>query len=184
MPNTISETNAVNTARRVVKKDFMYTGVLLLGTNLGDKTWNIEQAIASIGGFSTVLARSSAYQSEAWGYDSTESYLNVALKIQFSLEPHTAMQLCLDIESSLGRTRSAAGYSDRIIDIDFLCIDNFSSNTEHLHVPHPRLHQRLFALLPLQEVHPYYIDTATGASITELISTCPDTSPPTRILYS
>ena len=164
-----------------MKNDFIYTGVLLLGTNLGDKTLNIQRAITSIERFSAVLARSSSYESEAWGYSSEETYINVAVKIQFSIDPKDAMQICLEIEQELGRTRSASGYSDRTIDIDFLCIDGYSSKSSHLTVPHPRLNQRLFALLPLQEVYPDYRDQDSGMGIQELVSECQDLVLPTRL---
>jgi len=167
-----------------VKNDFIYTGVLLLGTNLGDKNLNVARAIDSIRGFCKVLACSSGYESDAWGYDSNEKYLNVAIKVGFNVSPEEAMHACLQVEKELGRLRLKEGYSDRIIDIDILCIDDFYSSTDHLHVPHPRLNERLFALLPLKDVHPEYVDSVTQKSIDDLIKDCTDTIVPRPVLYS
>lgn len=175
------ETKAVITANNVVKNDFMNTGVLLLGTNLGDKSLNITKAKEGLGQFCNVLAESAWYESEAWGFESDESFINVALKIEFNFTPEKLLQQCLDLEKALGRIRSSSGYIDRTMDIDILTVDGVVQHTPALTIPHPRIKERLFALLPLQEVCPEYVDVESGQTIDQLISDCEDKVSPVRL---
>ena len=91
------------------------------------------------------------------------------------------MTVLLETEQHLGRIRLAEGYSDRIIDIDILAIERFQCDTIHLKVPHPRLNERLFALLPMQELWPYWIDGRLNKSISVLISECNKKDMPIQI---
>lgn len=176
------ETKAVITANNVVKNDFMNTGVLLLGTNLGDKSLNITKAKEGLGHFCNVLAESSWYESDAWGFESADSFINVALKVEFSATPEDLLEQCLQLEIKLGRTRSRSGYTDRTMDIDILTVDGVVQHTPVLTLPHPRIKERLFALLPLKEVCPEYVDVDSGQTIDQLISVCEDTVSPVRLL--
>lgn len=173
--------NAVSTARTVLKNDFMKEVLILLGTNLGDKRENLVNAAHCIRQFGEIARRSALYESPAWGYDSTASYLNQVLLLQSAIAPDELMQGLLAVERELGRERRVRGYADRLIDIDILSIDAMVQQTDLLKLPHPRMHLRRFTLLPLQEVHPEWIHPILGQSVTALLEVCPDTAVPTKL---
>jgi len=179
--NKTEAMSAVRTARTVLKNDFMKEVLILLGTNLGDKRENLAKAIESIGQFGNIHRTSALYESPAWGYESTASYLNQVLLLQTALEPEFLMQGLLAVEQELGRERLAEGYADRLIDIDILSIDALVQQTALLELPHPRMHLRRFTLLPLQEVHPEWMHPISGQSISALLEVCPDTAVPTKL---
>ena len=153
----------------------------MLGTNLGDKYRNVQLAIDHLREFCTVLNESHCYESPAWGYDSESTYINQAVEVQFEYSPEEFMTVLLETEQHMGRIRLAEGYTDRIIDIDILAIEGFQCDTIHLQVPHPRLKERLFALLPMQELWPNWIDGRLNKSISVLISDCNKKDMPIQI---
>ena len=175
------ETKAVKTASTVVKNDFMSKGILLLGTNLGDKYRNLRLAMDHLRELCKVLNESHCYESPAWGYDSESTYINQAVEVHFEDSPEEFMSALLETEQRLGRTRQAEGYTDRIIDIDILAIEGFQSDSIHLQVPHPRLNQRLFALLPMQELWPFWTHERFNKSISELITDCNKKDMPIKV---
>ena len=173
--------SAAIVAKKVVKNDFMYRGIILLGTNLGDKYGNLELAQKELQEHLDIPRASAIYQTPPWGYESSEDYLNQALEFTTILDPEAVMNLCLAAEKSMGRVRSGTGYTDRPIDIDILVIDCVTSNTELLEVPHPRLHLRKFALIPLVELWPDWRHPHTNLTARELLSQCPDPVDPVVI---
>lgn len=122
------------------------------------------------------------YQSRAWGYESKNLYFNQALVLKTNHNPQNTLDLLLDIETTLGRTRnSAEGYADRPIDIDIMFFDDLTIQTEKLCIPHPRLHLRKFCLVPLNEIvsdleHPVF-----KKNIHDLLGICPDPSELTAV---
>ena len=130
---------------------------LSLGSNLGDRRKNIEQALTLItervGG---VLALSSQHETVPWGYKSTRKYLNVAAKVETTLTPEKVLLATQAIEKACGRLHKTKehDYHDRPIDIDILLYDNRIIQTPHLTVPHPLMHLRHFVLQPLSEIAP------------------------------
>lgn len=158
-------------------------GILLLGTNLGDKVQNLDLAIAAINGFAEIHGMSGIYQSDAWGFDSKSDFFNQAIEVSFKEKPSDFMLKLLDVEKKLGRVRTTSGYSDRVMDIDILCIDEYTENSRVLICPHPRLELRLFALLPLQELRPNWQHKRLQKSVSDLIKDCPDKTRTELILY-
>lgn len=138
---------------------------LLLGTNQGNKARNLSTAISLLVTemapylFSEIF-ESSVLESEPWGFESQESFLNQAIAFDTSLSAEQVLQVCQYVEDRLGRNRNLplyndAGeriYHDRVIDIDILLYGTQHINLPHLVVPHPRLHEREFALKPLREL--------------------------------
>ncbi|MBR3566052.1 MAG: 2-amino-4-hydroxy-6-hydroxymethyldihydropteridine diphosphokinase [Paludibacteraceae bacterium] len=128
---------------------------LSLGTNLGDKERNLNCACSmleqSVG---KIMRRSSMIETEPWGYDSPNSYLNMCVKIETLLEPLQLLDATQEIERRMGRTEKTINkqYHDRIIDIDILYYDDLQINTERLTIPHPLIETRDFVLKPLKEV--------------------------------
>ena len=152
---------------------------ILFGSNQGDKAALLEQACSLINNRCGMLVeRSSAYVTEPWGFEAEEWFLNELLVVETELEPDELMDCLLEIEKELGRVRHPGqkGYSSRTVDLDILYYGNLIVDTEKVTAPHPRLHLRRFALLPLCELIPDFLHPIFNASQKELLQNCPDTS--------
>lgn len=141
----------------------MHTVFLSLGTNLGDKERNLNDAIAHIQRrIGTVVAKSAFVQTEPWGFESDNSFLNAAIKVETIQSPEQVLHQTQEIERMLGRvSKSVHGkYHDRIIDIDILLYyvdsvikgDGLHISTPELTIPHPLMNERDFVLIPLKEI--------------------------------
>ena len=133
--------------------------VIALGSNLGDRRETLELAISQIRNFSesNFLTVSSFHETVALtesGEDrSKPSYLNAVCLIETTLSAQELLELCSEVEANLGRVR-AERWQDRTIDLDIVAFGDQVIETESLSVPHPRAHERLFVLLPWQEIDP------------------------------
>ena len=135
----------------------MATLYLSLGTNLGDRRSYLETALTLIGQkIGTIESVSEIVETEPWGYDSPNSFLNLAAKINTGLKPLDVLKTTKKIEKSMGRTSKtgAGGYQDRIIDIDLLLYDELVMESPELTIPHRLMHKRRFVLEPLAEIAP------------------------------
>lgn len=135
----------------------MSVAYLGIGTNLGDKEDNLRFALENIEGqIGKIISCSVPYTSEAWGFESENSFLNIVVSIETQLAPFDLLDVTQKIEKLMGReNKSVDGvYSDRIIDIDILLYDNIKMNTDRLILPHPGLKDRLFFRIPLKEINP------------------------------
>ena len=153
--------------------------LILFGSNMGDKNKIYTQACLLINNrCGRIVAQSSAYESEPWGFEAKEWFLNRLIVVETELEPEAMMQQLLDIEAELGRVRhpEAGGYASRTADLDILYYGSRIVLTDSLTIPHPRLHQRRFALLPLCEVVPEFVHPAFNMTQTELLKRCFDFS--------
>lgn len=128
--------------------------VLGLGTNIGDRYKNIEEALEclSLVPGIKVLRTSSVYETEPWGYKEQRSFYNSVAEIETTLTPDALLGVCLGIEAGMGRVREFKN-GPRIIDIDVLVCEGVSSDTEELMLPHPRIGERAFVLIPLKELY-------------------------------
>lgn len=156
-----------------------------IGTNLGDKVENIKWAIESLHEqVGKVIHTSSFYESEPWGYESSEWFVNAVIEIQTNLDPQSLLTELKNIEFSLGRTsKTSTKYEDRLIDLDILYFGDKSIFLNGLEVPHPRIYQRKFVLEPLYEIAPNFIDVKVNKSISELLNECTDTSVLKKIVF-
>ncbi|MDL2223218.1 2-amino-4-hydroxy-6-hydroxymethyldihydropteridine diphosphokinase [Bacteroidales bacterium OttesenSCG-928-M11] len=133
----------------------MITVYLALGTNLGDKYLNLsiaKELIAErIGNLSAI---SSIVESEPWGYESNNSFCNMALEVQTELSPEELLNKTQEIEIEMGRTSKSTNstYQDRIIDIDIILYGDISYKSDRLEIPHPLYKERPFVMIPLQEI--------------------------------
>ena len=135
----------------------MATLYLSLGTNLGDRQKNLSLALELISSeVGTVLSASDIIETEPWGFDSSNRFLNMAVKVETHLQPLEVLHTTQEIERKLGRThKTAAGeYHDRPIDIDILLYDDLVMNTPELTIPHPLMHERQFVMKPLLQIAP------------------------------
>lgn len=134
----------------------MTTVYLALGTNLGDKARNLLKAIALIAErIGHIRAVSSVYESEPWGFDSDNSFLNMAIAIDTSLEPEELLTATQQIEKDMGRetkTASPQAYKDRVIDVDIILYGDLVYKSDRLVIPHPLYKERDFVTLPLDEI--------------------------------
>ena len=135
----------------------MATLYLSLGTNLGDRQSNLKTALTLIGQkIGTVQAVSGIIETEPWGFESTNRFLNMALAVITELSPMEALKTTQAIEKEMGRVKKSIGsrYSDRIIDIDLIMYDNQVTDIPGLKIPHPLMHLRRFVLEPLSQIAP------------------------------
>ena len=137
----------------------MAIAYLALGTNIGNKRRNMITAAALLAErVGDVLALSGFYETEPWGFQSENTFLNAALQLDTSLSPLELLKATQEIEIEMGRTQKSNGaYHDRIIDIDILLYDNLVLQTPELTLPHPLMHERLFVMEPLAEIAPNVI---------------------------
>lgn len=129
---------------------------LSIGTNIGDKRGNLITATTllaeRVGG---ILALSTMYETEPWGFESQNSFLNAALILDTNLSPMELLDTTRLIEIEMGRLEKSNGsYQDRIIDIDILLYDDLVMTSERLTLPHPLMHKRTFVMEPLAEIAP------------------------------
>jgi 2-amino-4-hydroxy-6-hydroxymethyldihydropteridine diphosphokinase len=150
---------------------------LSLGSNIDDREYNIEDAldriVENIGGVKTA---SSYYETEPWGFQADERFLNIAVEVETDLSPDDLMETITRIENRMGRIRDEkVKYTSRIIDIDILLYGDMVINQENLTVPHPRMHERNFVLGPMDEIAPDLVHPVFEITISELLDTCSDT---------
>lgn len=129
--------------------------LLGLGANLGDPVATLQAALAALNRVPciAVCRRSSFYRTAPIGYTDQPAFTNLVAEIDTSLSPAAVLGACLGIEAALGRERTFPG-APRVVDIDLLLADGAESDTAELTLPHPRLRERAFVLVPLDELYP------------------------------
>ncbi len=155
-----------------------YTTTLLLGSNIGERNHVLNKAKELLTGRLGVLIKESEmYESEPWGFESSNKFLNKILVLKTTYSPDEILKTCLQIENELGRIRNNnSGYSSRVIDIDILYIDDLVINKKDLTVPHPRLHKRKFTIEPLAEILPDFVHPVIKKSHKQMLKDCKDKS--------
>lgn len=148
----------------------MAIAYLGLGTNIGNRRRNMIIAAALLAErVGDVLALSGFYETEPWGFDSENLFLNAAVKLKTSLSALELLTATQQIEKELGRTEKSNGtYHDRIIDIDILLYDDEVLQTSELTLPHPLMHERRFVMDPLSEIAPFVIHPILKERIIDL----------------
>ncbi len=133
----------------------MSGAVLSLGSNLGDREDMLCKALGALSALpnTTVLSTSYVYETQPVGYFNQPLFLNAAVLVDTELSPHTLLGCCLGIEAALGRERNIKN-GPRVIDIDLLLYQGVSCTGDELTLPHPRMAQRAFVLVPLADIFP------------------------------
>jgi 2-amino-4-hydroxy-6-hydroxymethyldihydropteridine diphosphokinase len=152
------------------------TAYLLFGSNLGDRMAMIEEAVNKVSERAgRLVAISSVYESDPWGFQHENLFLNQAISIQTTESPGRLMKILLSVEREMKRIRYGSGYHARNIDIDFLLYGQDIICQRDLVVPHPLLAERRFALVPLEEIASGVLHPYLKISIASLLTACKDT---------
>lgn len=148
---------------------------LLLGTNLGDRSEHLVTARALIEAKAGKIIKASAiYRTAAWGKTDQPDFYNQVIEIESILSPDELLKITLGIEADMGRVRTEA-WGARTIDIDILLYSDIIVEREHLIIPHPRMNNRKFTLIPLAEIAPEVMHPVARKTIRELLAICNDT---------
>lgn len=146
----------------------MTIAYLSIGSNIGDRVYHLVEAVRALHSYDRVdvLAVSSIYETAPVGYTDQADFLNVAVCVETDVDAHGLLEVCQKVEQGLGRERTIR-WGPRTVDLDILLyrIDNIE--TENLVVPHPRMHERAFVLIPLLEINPAITHPATGKLFSE-----------------
>ena len=131
--------------------------LIALGGNVGDVRTTFQKAISNICGMTqaALLARSSDYTTPPWGDEAQDAFVNVCIRIDTSLDPHALLFTLHKIESKFGRDRARERrWGPRTLDLDLIAYDDVAMQKPELTLPHPRLFERAFVLVPLAEIAP------------------------------
>jgi len=147
---------------------------LSLGTNLGDRLANLKSALAALTPQMIVKERSHIYETPPWGYTEQPAFLNQVVKVETYLAPEPLLKHLKRIEVALGREPSFQN-GPRLIDLDILFFDDLVLETPAVTIPHPRMHERAFVLVPLNDIAPELVHPEFKKTVRELLAGC-DTS--------
>jgi 2-amino-4-hydroxy-6-hydroxymethyldihydropteridine diphosphokinase len=151
----------------------MYHVYLGLGSNLGDRQENLYRALEEIALLGTITQISSVYETEPVGIENCSEFLNMAVEIATTADPPLLMAQIKKIERKLGRRKESHG-EPRTIDIDILLYRGFAYQDPTVHVPHPELQNRRFALEPLAEIAPTAVHPQIEKTVASLLRNCRD----------
>jgi 2-amino-4-hydroxy-6-hydroxymethyldihydropteridine diphosphokinase len=145
--------------------------LIALGGNVGDVRATFQKAIANICGMTqgVLLARSSDYATPPWGQEQQDSFINACIEIETGLDPHALLFTLQRIEKKFGRDRAReTRWGPRTLDLDLIAYDDVAVDKPELTLPHPRLFERAFVLVPLAEIVPGRV--IGGRSIAEALA--------------
>jgi len=149
-----------------------------LGSNIGDRVGYVQQAhklLSDTAGIN-IINSSSLYETEPYGYKDQEWFVNAVVQLETTLEPHQLLEVCQRIEKQLGRIRhpEAPQWGPRTVDLDLLLYDDLIIADDRLQIPHPGLHQRAYALVPLLELEPDLLHPVLRKSVLDVHSELPE----------
>lgn len=141
---------------------------LALGSNMGNRLANIKNAISLLTPQMTVKKKSPVYETPPWGYADQPAFLNQVVMVETYMEAEPLLGHLKRLETALGRVESFQN-GPRLIDIDILFYDDLVLDSPPLVIPHPRLHQRAFVLVPLNDIASDFVHPVLGKPISDLL---------------
>ena len=152
------------------------TAFLGLGSNLGDRLGHLKQALKALRDREIpLLGASSVYETDPVGFLEQPSFLNAVVEVGWRGAPRDLLERCLAVERVMGRERRVRN-GPRTLDIDILLFGDRVHREAGLEIPHPRLHERRFVLVPLEEIAPGILHPALKRTVRELLASCADPS--------
>ena len=147
---------------------------ITLGSNIGNKVFNIKNAINYVSKSVEVKRISNYYETEPWGYESKNSFVNAGIIIETIFSPEDLLAFLKQIEKKMGRQKTTGGYQDRIIDLDILTFDHVTLSTTKLVIPHPKIAERKFSIVILKDLFFDEVIPSLNKSALELLQQCED----------
>ncbi len=141
---------------------------LALGSNLGNRLANLKNAVSNLTPQMNVKKKSLVYETPPWGFKEQPAFLNQVVMAETYLEPEALLGHLKRLEAALGREPSFQN-GPRLIDIDILFFDDVILESPQLVIPHPRLQQRAFVLVPLNDIAPGLVHPGLGKPVSELL---------------
>lgn len=153
----------------------MTQAFIALGTNIEPRADHLENALEAMtkSGHITILQKSSIYETVPVGYLDQADFLNMVIEIDTLLTASDLLEVCQAIEQELGRRRTIR-FGPRTIDLDILLYNQENRQTERLTIPHPRMHERAFVLVPLEEIAPGLQVPVYNKPIADLVRNLPE----------
>ena len=145
---------------------------LNIGSNIGNRRDNLYRAVVALSAGMGGCAVSSIVESEPWGFESDNRFMNLAICLSSEMEPQDMLDLIHEIERRLGSAshrNEQGGYIDRLVDIDIMAIDDLVIDTPTLQVPHPHLPERDFFLKPMMQLAPDWRHPVTGLTAGQML---------------
>jgi 2-amino-4-hydroxy-6-hydroxymethyldihydropteridine diphosphokinase len=141
---------------------------IALGSNLGDRQANLNATIDNFSPQMKVLKKSNVYETPPWGFTDQPAFLNQVVKAETYLQPVPLLHHLKRLETALGRVPSFQN-GPRLIDLDILFFDDLVLDSPALKLPHPRLHERAFVLVPLADLEPALVHPVLNRSVSDLL---------------
>jgi 2-amino-4-hydroxy-6-hydroxymethyldihydropteridine diphosphokinase len=144
---------------------------------MGDRQDNLKRGIECLKQAKiNVVAQSSIYETSPWGVENQDMYLNQVIGIETNISPEELIQICKSCEQKVGRNIDQGHMQARVLDIDIVFYGDMILSKPELEIPHPRMHQRLFVLIPLLELDEDFVHPILGKAVWELYNECRDHS--------
>ena len=146
----------------------MNRAFISIGSNIGERLLHLKNAVRALHSHESVvvLSVSSVYETAPVGYTDQADFLNIVIEVRTTLDAYNLLTVCQEIEHELGRVRTIR-WGPRKVDLDILLYNNDTIKAENLIIPHPRMHERAFVLIPLLEIAPEVVHPDTGRLYSE-----------------